>query len=457
MSRRSSVLGLLLLAAGCGPVESFPGTPAPAPILAKADGGDRADRACQGVLRQASRTPDGRGGFVTAGGHWVWTAWVDVRQALVDDGATAAVLYQPAAGQGWLSYPGVPVEGAPAGWQRFRVELAEGTAPQPGWSGTAIARARAELAPYVLLSDGGRLFDHNRHSPDFANYVLDAGNQFAVAEDASVCPATPPRAELELLAGWREVQHGPIVPGGTLTVRYDLARLPACRLSRAGYQLWDVEAYVRFQPEGHVAYASLTRVESGGRVSVPTSFEVPPGTQAVELWFRNANGDRSCETWDSKFGQNYRFAATRLPAPIGWAGSWGGSWSRACTHADGLAEPLIFDSYTRERACTFIDAEVWQPGVTDGATPHPEWLHAEVEYTIDGGAAQRAWLQPVGRVGNNQRFRWELPYELRRPDLLAWQRLEYAFRFSHDGNAFYRIAAADGPGGGAARTVLHAP
>ena len=266
-----------------------------------------------------------------------------------------------------------------------------------------------------------------------------------------------PRAELVFPANGAPTQHGPIVAGGELTVAYDLARLPQCRLSQAGYQLWDIEANVLLEPQGLVVTRAVTRVETPGgqgptRVAVPAHFDVPLGTERVQLWFRNFSGANSCETWDSDYGNNFHFEGTALPPPVGWAGDWGNGMSRSCEHRDGLAEPVVIDEYIRERACTFIDADVWAPGTTDidgGRTDH---VWAEVEYAYDGGALQRAFLQPQGRVGNNQRYRWQLPYEVRMANR-SFTQLGFAFRFSTDGVHFHRIATSAGPDGGAARMI----
>ena len=98
------------------------------------------------------------------------------------------------------------------------------------------------------------------------------------------------------------------------------------------------------------------------------------------------------------------------------------------------------------------------PGLTDGKdgqSEHPERLLAQVVFSADGGAEQQAWLTHVGRVGNNYRFRWELPRETLVHT--AWQRYDHAFRFSTDGQSWYRIGQAEGPEGGAPRTLERDP
>jgi len=102
--------------------------------------------------------------------------------------------------------------------------------------------------------------------------------------------------------------------------------------------------------------------------------------------------------------------------------------------ADTLEDPIVIDEYARERACLFADVDVWLGGVTDGSAPHPEWLLAQVEWAKDAAAPTDTWLDDVGRVGNNERFRWQLPYELR--SMADWTTATYALRFSVDGRTW---------------------
>jgi hypothetical protein len=359
-------------------------------------------------------------------------ATLDVAEALAADGAVPAALHRPAGGATWTALTATATATV-QGFRRYRVDVPAGA---------------GELAPYARVAGGGRLFDHNRNSSDFVNYTLPT-----VAEDAAACPVVKPHALVEFKAGYTQEQHGPIVAGGRLHLQYALARLPQCRYSRAGAQLWDVEAFVKWQPSGALERVSVTRVASGTREPIDVELSIPLGTQYVDVWFRNYNGDQSCETWDSNLGNNYRFGGTTLPAPVGWAGDWGNGLWRGCTHRDGLDEPVRIDGYILERACKFIEADVYVPGVTDGWDPHPEKLWAQVELSKDGAPATHAFLAYQGRVGNNYRYRWELPYEIRFTD---WTRYLFAFRFSSDGARWFRIAQGAGPDGGAPRTVERA-
>jgi hypothetical protein len=456
----ASALGLV----GCAAPSGAEGlVPADAPLITdgKADGGgDRADCACRVVLRSVARARSAEGPFVIdPSGSYLWRGTVDVDAALVDAGATVAVLYSPTAQQGFYEAAATRTsDDAGPGRVRFSFTIAgKGkTAPEPGWSGSAHRAARARLIPFVREANGGRLFDHNRVPGDFDTYELVAANDYAVADEAGVCPAVAPKATLTFDGAWVTTQTGAIVPGADLTIQYALERLPSCRFSRAGYQLWDIEANVKFEPSGELKVGSVTMVTTpngGGptRAASPLTVRVPRGTQRIQIWFRNYSAVDRCEAYDSNYGRNYWFDVVAPPAPVGWAGDWGnGNW-RACEHRAGVEEPIVIDRYVRERACLFVDAEVWVPGLTDAAERHPERLWAQAEWSLDGNPTTFLPLQFVDRVGNNYRYRLLLPYEVRQPSFTG---AAFAFRFSTDGNRWYRIAQAAGPDGGAPRTIV---
>ena len=249
-----------------------------------------------------------------------------------------------------------------------------------------------------------------------------------------MCAGPGPRGTLTFAGDFTQTQHGAIVAGGELAVEYDLGRLTTCRDTHNGARFWSLDAYAQFQPSGQVVTGTV--VASNGTAWFPTPFvtHVPAGSTRVALWFRNASPP-SCEGWDSNYGNNYTFAIAPAPTPaIGWVSEVGGSTNRACEHADGLADPIVIDEYARERACLFADVDVWVGGVTDGSPAHPEYVAAQVEWSKDGGAPVDVWLDDVGRVGNNERFRWQLPYELR--NLADWTTAKYALRVSVDGRAW---------------------
>lgn len=438
---------------------------APAPLTHESASQDASDRGCLAVLRDVARPP-GVGGYETDCSQsrcwFVWSGTIDVARSLVDEGATVGLMYK-SGGDTWWEVPAVPEavpEGADEGAvQSFSFRMFEHTA-DPGTSLSSLMNTRIQLIPVVHLPGGGRLFDHNRVPGDFDNYVLDSSNSWSIQDDPSVCHTVSPTAStLEFLNGWQQVQHGAIVPGGTLTVDYCLARLPECRGTHNGYPAWDTTAFARFMPMGEIQEGSVRAFESSygtptnNAYSVPVTFHVPDGATSVELWFRNASGaGMSCETWDSNLEANYVFAVdASAPSPVKWAGDWGNGFSRECNHRDGIAEPTTIDSWIMQRACMFVDADVYIPGLTD-AGGDPSRVLAQVQLSTDGGQPTTMWLSHEGRVGNNFRYRWTLPrQELQNT---SWSEIAYTFRFSTDGMNWFSIGQGEGPEGGAPRTIV---
>jgi hypothetical protein len=241
--------------------------------------------------------------------------------------------------------------------------------------------------------------------------VLLAGCSAPEVDSATInrFQAAQPRARLDFEVGWVTRQAGALVRGGHLTVNYARERLPNCR---------SLDANVKFQPSGLFAVSS-----------VPLDADIPDGTTSAELWFHNYSPD-GCDAWDSDFGRNYHFPVGGQTARVGWIGDWGSSTSRECTHSPGVPDPVVIDEYARERACLFVDGDVWVPGAED----HPEWIFAEVEWQKDAQPLVESNLEFVSRVGNNSRFRWQFPYEIRNQS--DWSTANYRFKFSTDGNAF---------------------
>ncbi len=408
---------------------------------------DSADRACKVVLRHAERLPGATGGFETAcnsGGvcYFVWQATIDVASSAVQTGTTAWVQWRSTDATTWTTKQAAKVSGGPAGYQRYQVRIDSKTVG-PGMSATSMQRARLDLLPYLKLSDGSRVFDHNRVPGSFDAYGLVANNQWSIAEDASVCrPAGQTRAVIEFKGDWSELQHGPLVQGGTGVIEYDSSRLTQCRGSSGGHATWDITAAVRFQPGGQKVEQSVRTFDAPNGVPeltqvrmLPFTFTVPAGAQSAEVWF--VNTALSCAPgYDSNFGQNYRFAVeAAAPAPVGWFGNGGASASRDCVARAGIPDPIVLDGYIRERACSFVELDAWAAGITDG--PRADTLAARVELSLDGVALPSQWLQFRGRFGNDARFRFELPR-----DTLwygaKWSALTYTLGFSTDGVVFTR-------------------
>jgi len=128
-----------------------------------------------------------------------------------------------------------------------------------------------------------------------------------------------PSAVLTFLADWQEHRDADPTAGGRLVVAYDPLRLAPHHDTPP-----EVVGYARFLPGGQLRTAPLRgpapRVSAGGETPAhlaAADIPVPDDAQVVELWFEGTldEGPR----WDSRFGQNYRFAVAPAegtpPAP----------------------------------------------------------------------------------------------------------------------------------------------
>jgi hypothetical protein len=310
----SAALVLCLLASACDGAPTSPATPGDDAIASRAaaldiaGSGDSADHDCRVVLRSVGRQPGGPDyetdcseGACT----YVWRGSVDVAGALPAE-ATVHVQYRLASEPSWWEVQAVPATGLPD-VRRYTFALARHLfGPGDEQAGQVI-----ELVAFVLLPDGGRLFDHNRYPGDFDNFRLTSDDGFA-ASDGGACPIT--MGWLSFLPDWQELRSGELRRDGYLQVDYALERLPQCRGTHNGYPAWDVVAYVKFLPGGQLSSGSVrdlvtyngTPTNQG--VSKPFLVKIPSDADAVELWFRNYTGaGSSCEAWDSNFDANYRF------------------------------------------------------------------------------------------------------------------------------------------------------
>ncbi len=417
------------------------------PLLG-ADGKDAADRACNVVLRSLARIPSGPGFTTkctaTTGCAVMWSGFLDVSAAALTGGAKPYLMYKNQDASAWTQVTPTKVTGAGAGYQRYKVTLSKNTMAD-GLSATGMSRARIDVAPFIRLPNGARLFDKQRGQTDFQNYTLSQAFGWVVAEDASVCGALAAPAKLDFAGGNTESQQGALIAGGKGVITYALDRLPTCRGTHNGYPAWDITGFVRFSPGGEVVSSSVRGFSgnngvpsSSTAVSAPWTFDVPRGATSAEVWFKNFTGAGSmCESWDSKNGANYQFAVASKPyAAVQWVGRPGASTSRACARSEGAPDSITLDSYLQQRACVWIEADVYVPGLTDGVgglASHA--VFAEAQATLDGVVMPAERVSFLGRFGNDFRYRFELP----KSTLFygaKWSRYEYAMRFSTDGRTW---------------------
>lgn len=441
---RRVLVAVVLALTACGPgaatVEEWGDDEldvAEGPLLG-ANGQDAAERGCNVVLREVTR---GTNSCTSTGCWFSFTGYVDLSAQAVAEGGKAYVLYKNIDATTWSKATTTKVTGAPAGFQRYRFRLTKNTITD-GMSATAYQRTKVDLAPYLLTTTGARLFDHNRRPGDFDVYTVNLASNWGVAADPGVCAPPPPvKPRVDFLAGWQTQQHGALVAGQPFTLAYDIRRLEDCRGTHNGYPAWDVTASVRFLPSGQVVEGSVRGFDSpngvpsnSNAVSLPLDVTIPAGTTALEVWFKNFTGaGSSCVAWDSNLGNNYRFdVEPKAFAAVQWVGNAGSSFTRACSRVDGAPATVNLDSYLFSRACTFVEADVYVPGLTDAAAQKPGALYAQAVTTLDGQPLGTSWLTFVSRVGNDYRFHYELP----RSELYygpKWSTFTYTLRFSTDG------------------------
>jgi hypothetical protein len=434
-------LALLFAVTGCGVGSADVSTPDDTLSTDEAQlAGDASDHSCQVILRTAGRPAGTTGGFETkctsAGCYYVWEGFLDVAST-VPATAKAYVLFRSIDQTAWTKKLATKVTGGPAGYQRWKFRL-EPTSISPGMSPTSLQRAKIEVAPYLLLNNA-RVFDHNRIPGALDAYTLNVNNSWSIADDAAVCrPAGLNRATLDFQSGWRQEQHGALVANGKGVITYDLNRLPSCRGTHNGYPAWDITATVRFSPGGQQVESSVRAFNSPNGVpdvstmhSTPFEFTIPAGATSADVWFVNT-GLWCSPTYDSNQGNNYHFAVVAPPPAISWFGNPRSSTSRECVANQSVPEPIVLDGYIRERACSFIEEQVYVPGVTDVEAQHPEFVLAQAEIMLDGVAQPNQWLSFQGRTGNDFKYRFDLPR-----DVLwygsKWTTLQYTMAFSTDG------------------------
>ena len=282
---------------------------------------------------------------------------------------------------------------------------------------------------------------------------------------------------------WSELADAPLVAGGVLVVDYDMARLPKCRDSYRDIPTWDVLAHLRFDTGEQMTQTVANWDAPYGvkKTAAPglAVFPIPEGARHVELWFENSEWTpgyplpAGCPAWDSNYGKNYPFEIVppkAAPPRVGWAGEFNFVTFHRAPETDlGDVDPAYcFDSYAGSELSTWVEAQVWIPGVTDQ------------QYASDADAAQAAsslvqaravtdaltgdvdgWgtykLRFVRQQGHNFVYAfdfWKLRYAMYVDSPVAAGLYHYYFQFSADGGASWTSAGHDG---GSARRFVVAP
>ena len=123
-------------------------------------------------------------------------------------------------------------------------------------------------------------------------------------------------------ADWRETTFGNLVPGRTVQILYDPARLPQERSSYNGMPTWSITAYYQFTANGVVQSRQLEmpageppmRFAAGDLAEasyMTTAIDIPEEASELIVWFLNT-GRSGMQDWDSAYGANYVFRFTSL-------------------------------------------------------------------------------------------------------------------------------------------------
>ncbi|MCA9617711.1 MAG: hypothetical protein KC731_01740 [Myxococcales bacterium] len=233
----------------------------------------------------------------------------------------------------------------------------------------------------------------------------DTEQQTGSVEDAAITPA----ATLTFDAGWGELQDGPLVAGGTVTIDYDPARLAACEATQGGNLQWAVTGYAQIAGGPVTTFDVLSPNHPGGE---PVTFTLDAAGD-LALWFEATSG-YGCHEWDSDFGNNYHF---EVGAPASFP-SWAGDAEIAIERFTCGSEPcpgdlfpaqngFLFDTWARQRATVaHIYFEAWEPGITDWDNPSLwQQLDVQLHYRFAGESTFASrYVDFLRRDGNNARY-----------------------------------------------------
>jgi hypothetical protein len=252
----------------------------------------------------------------------------------------------------------------------------------------------------------------------------------AIDADANGCPDSCEPEELEctsdeciptvdFTAGWKETLSLPIVAGGKLKLRYDWERLPNCRGTKYGFPAWSIIVWYSFDLNSGAQYVpAWTKSDNYSMIPDEPIIDVPANATRVWLWAQNNNAF-GCNQYDSDFGANYEFpvfSGETLSQPVGWAGdvNFVVSQAGALSLLGALNPVWSVSSLGASGIYTWIQFEVWVPGITDRAYQNAD-VRAEVARVALDARAVAPSLGPspfplefVGVDGNNFVYRWDL-------------------------------------------------
>jgi hypothetical protein len=173
-------------------------------------------------------------------------------------------------------------------------------------------------------------------------------------------------------ADWSERVSGDLLAGSAVRISYSLDRLPDCRGSSNGSEVWGATGFASFDGGEPVTFA-VSQL-SGGRVKpVVASLEIPASASSVDLWF-SSNNRWGCIAYDSNMGGNYHFEIERAArgAVLSFDADWSESQSAAIHAGDSVV--LHYDPARLEQ-CRYSSSGRAGWSIT-------------AHYQVDGGAVK---------------------------------------------------------------------
>ena len=171
---------------------------------------------------------------------------------------------------------------------------------------------------------------------------------------------------------WNETQTGTLLAGSPVRISYALDRLPDCRGTTNGSEVWGASGYASFDGKAPVTFG-LSRLDGGVVKPVSPELDIPAGTRSVEMWFAS-NNIWGCIAYDSNMNANYRFDVD--PGSAGAVLSFEADWTESQSDAIHAGDSIVvhYDP-SRLSQCQYS---------TGG---HAGWS-ITAHYQVDGGAVK---------------------------------------------------------------------
>lgn len=224
--------------------------------------------------------------------------------------------------------------GQPKAGRSLRVEYALGRLPQcrgdlpggtPGWNVTGYysenggpaksfdvtqvspdGKSRIAKPARITPTAGGDLALWFQVTNRWGCSAFDSahGKNFHVAV-AGTAPDPALMASITFLKDGSMRTENTLRSGGKVKIRYEQDRLPGCRRIEQGSPNWGIAGFASL-PSGETKRFETTRIEGSGRQDIDVVLDLPTAGE-LALWFQ-VSSRGGCVAYDSKNGQNYRFA-----------------------------------------------------------------------------------------------------------------------------------------------------